>query len=584
MTASHKHGGLPKLSTSKELPRRDSLSSSRTGDSGYNSDPDVSFSPLDYIDPDQHILFSPLPSKPSFIHTFRAFHHFSPPQRLCITSSPASSRPVHENHFRAAERVCHPKPTASIIGSTDVLFRPGLVEADNNIEEWIKDNLPSHNRPNKRVSSIVSQSSASSCEMYTNTDVSDDEHEDGSLICQPVLPRATIKTIEAIIRRIEVNLRFVAHMQCNGGGTSNATTGTTSMSRQDSRKASQGGSKRKSRSDDQHPPNEDEEDGANKRRRGSLATVESSETGARFACPFFKHEPNRYRNRRTCPGPGWQTVHRMKEHLYRAHTQSIYCPRCYTMFDADVDLSNHLRSAQCHVSVPQPIEGIDRETLKALRKRSPALRLEEDKWRDVYHLLFPDVAMEDIPSPFYDSDSSTEESRRFRRELLRRIQQELTTTAGQLPGAVEQQLLRQVAQIIRRCEDDMLNSFDASTLLVPSLTDRRSSDTSTLSNISTQPGTQVPTPAAERNMGSLPSQEIPPIDTDTLIPTWHNHWQSSFRPPEQPIHLTSVPRDAPPTQTPTSDWIDWDAIFPSAPPDSSCTEPFSAFSVPMWTR
>jgi hypothetical protein len=69
------------------------------------------------------------------------------------------------------------------------------------------------------------------------------------------------------------------------------------------------------------------------------------------------------------------------------------------MFDADVDLSNHLRSAQCPVTEPQPIEGIDRETLKALRKRSPALRLEEDKWRDVYHLLFPEVALEDIPSP-----------------------------------------------------------------------------------------------------------------------------------------------------------------------------------------
>jgi hypothetical protein len=46
------HGGLPKLSTSKELCRRDSLSSARTRDSGYNSDLD-SLSPLEVFGLDQ---------------------------------------------------------------------------------------------------------------------------------------------------------------------------------------------------------------------------------------------------------------------------------------------------------------------------------------------------------------------------------------------------------------------------------------------------------------------------------------------------------------------------------------------------
>lgn len=235
--------------------------------------------------------------------------------------------------------------------------------------------------------------------MYTDTDMSEDEHKVHVDIPQPSLTNATMKTIDIIMRKIELHLRYAAYMQCNGGKGSNSSASTGTSSHQSSRKASQSSGKRKSRSGDHTPPNDDQDAGPNKRRRGSQATIESSEMATRFACPFYKHEPHRFRSRRTCPGPGWLTVHRMKEHLYRAHCQSIYCPRCYATFDAESDLSNHLRLAQCSVTEPQPIDGIDRETLKVLRKRSPAFRLEEDKWRDVYHLLFPEVALEDIPSP-----------------------------------------------------------------------------------------------------------------------------------------------------------------------------------------
>jgi hypothetical protein len=48
--------GLPKLSTSQEISRRDSLSSARTRDSGYNSDLELAFSPLDYGDAEQRML------------------------------------------------------------------------------------------------------------------------------------------------------------------------------------------------------------------------------------------------------------------------------------------------------------------------------------------------------------------------------------------------------------------------------------------------------------------------------------------------------------------------------------------------
>jgi hypothetical protein len=334
------------------------------------------------------------------IRRFQAVQGTFTLQRSNVTSHPDLASTPSQGKLCRIDDFDYATPETRLSFSTKQHPELALAAQDSDIEKWIKDNLPSHNRPKERVSSITSLSSATSCEIYTDTDMSDAEpitHIDAHAW---TLPRSTLKTIDIIMRKIEVNLRCAAYLQCNGGDISSGSNNNASRSQQSSRKATHNGGKRKSRAEDDNlPPNDNEEDGPNKRRRGSLATVESSETGARFACPFYKHEPNRFRNRRTCPGPGWPTVHRMKEHLYRAHAQSIYCPRCYATFDADVDLSNHLRSAQCQVSAPQPIEGIDRETLKTLRKRSPALRLEEDKWRDVYHLLFPDVAFDDIPSP-----------------------------------------------------------------------------------------------------------------------------------------------------------------------------------------
>jgi hypothetical protein len=55
----------------------------------------------------------------------------------------------------------------------------------------------------------------------------------------------------------------------------------------------------------------------------------STKRARAFACPFYKYNPTRYsphntdaqlaRRFRTCSGPGWDSTHRLKEHLTRAH-------------------------------------------------------------------------------------------------------------------------------------------------------------------------------------------------------------------------------------------------------------------------
>ena len=49
----------------------------------------------------------------------------------------------------------------------------------------------------------------------------------------------------------------------------------------------------------------DEEEHGGKSRKKSKPEL-------RFACPYFKHDPKKYRNERTCCGPGFENYHRVK--------------------------------------------------------------------------------------------------------------------------------------------------------------------------------------------------------------------------------------------------------------------------------
>ncbi|KAK9770710.1 putative C2H2-type domain-containing protein [Seiridium cardinale] len=52
---------------------------------------------------------------------------------------------------------------------------------------------------------------------------------------------------------------------------------------------------------------------------GPESTINDEEAQRRLACPFFKHNPSKHVTERTCTGPGWSSVHRLKQHLFRRH-------------------------------------------------------------------------------------------------------------------------------------------------------------------------------------------------------------------------------------------------------------------------
>jgi hypothetical protein len=64
------------------------------------------------------------------------------------------------------------------------------------------------------------------------------------------------------------------------------------------------------------PAVEEEADGDGRRkktRRGSShAFLAGNNDNRKFACPYFKRNPKKYRKWTSCPGPGWEEVHRVK--------------------------------------------------------------------------------------------------------------------------------------------------------------------------------------------------------------------------------------------------------------------------------
>jgi hypothetical protein len=78
----------------------------------------------------------------------------------------------------------------------------------------------------------------------------------------------------------------------------------------------------KKRAEDSNPPSGDEDDGHRKRRKKSVSVSHTTARARLLACPFNKHDPKIYgpcnqgqgtaHKFRTCAGPGWPTVARLK--------------------------------------------------------------------------------------------------------------------------------------------------------------------------------------------------------------------------------------------------------------------------------
>ncbi|KAK4235744.1 hypothetical protein C8A03DRAFT_17557 [Achaetomium macrosporum] len=217
-----------------------------------------------------------------------------------------------------------------------------------------------------------------------------------------------------------------------------------------------------------------------KAKRGSSAAgVAGRILSAKFACPYFKRNPKKYRKWTSCPGPGWDEVHRVKTHLYRRHQLPIQCPRCWTVFSTDDQRQSHLQQdPPCAVQPNRTLhEGFTKDQEKRLRsrKKTHADMTDGAKWREIYMILFPDDDPSAIPSPYYDESDGEGESGGsngsgeledyatfIRREMPTLVRRELEVLFREEFRDVEERLRPRIAEIVLNLQPRLLSLYKQS--------------------------------------------------------------------------------------------------------------------------
>lgn len=190
----------------------------------------------------------------------------------------------------------------------------------------------------------------------------------------------------------------------------------------------------------------------------------------RYACPFCKHNPAKYKHVKTCCGPGWEDVHRVKEHVYRKHSSKNYCQRCMEHFDSEQLLQEHCQSEKPCKLVKNKVADFCSDAKETqLRARAKSGSSEVEKWQEMYKTLFPG---ERVPSPYYDSTDETtttskksrfqgtEDCREFlRQELPRLVRPLIESYVDSLFQNIQEQVNQKTQEIVKVVETKVLRTF-----------------------------------------------------------------------------------------------------------------------------
>lgn len=129
-----------------------------------------------------------------------------------------------------------------------------------------------------------------------------------------------------------------------------------------------------------------------------------------LACPFVKFDPLKHQKCYTYVLKGIsrvKSVERMnhykidtdmlRQHLERMHTIPVHCPRCYTVFRNNTEARDkHVREGTCQTVPEQHLEGIDKATMRKLKRRGTSKSV-QDSWYSMFTLLFPGAKKPESP-------------------------------------------------------------------------------------------------------------------------------------------------------------------------------------------
>ncbi|OHE97027.1 hypothetical protein CORC01_07636 [Colletotrichum orchidophilum] len=216
------------------------------------------------------------------------------------------------------------------------------------------------------------------------------------------------------------------------------------------------GQKRQLKGRDQDDEGSENDESNDQNRNKKRTKTDEDDNRQKFACPFYKHDPVRYKSHRTCVGPGWHEIHRMKEHIYRKH-KLFACTRCFEAFKSDKLLLDHQRAdVACPVRdkkthKPDPGAGIDQETEKHLRARTVSKKDDVGKWYEVYYILFPGMQdVDNAPSPWYDDTAGDSDSQGLKRQYVKFLRREM-------PNMIQRELESELNRHFEGFEDGIMD-------------------------------------------------------------------------------------------------------------------------------
>ncbi|PNP61056.1 hypothetical protein FNYG_14144 [Fusarium nygamai] len=215
---------------------------------------------------------------------------------------------------------------------------------------------------------------------------------------------------------------------------------------------------------------DDEDDG-----NGETPKSQRVDQGPRprmLACPFYKRNPHKYRGRRwkSCAYPGYETMHRLKEHIERKHSLPEYqCRRCRVDLETSEALEAHSQQLQACTPCIGNQDGLSQDQVKRMKSRKGAgkNKSDVDRWNDMYSIVFP--YDQQTPSPYLDDTDGDETARGFNlclefsrfleRELSPLIRRRLTTVGCPLPETIKDDIEQYVKGLVPQLQSSFLTEM-----------------------------------------------------------------------------------------------------------------------------
>ncbi|KAI9642097.1 hypothetical protein NHQ30_009968 [Ciborinia camelliae] len=191
-------------------------------------------------------------------------------------------------------------------------------------------------------------------------------------------------------------------------------------------------------------------------------------------------------------------IARVKGHLYRHH-RIFQCQRCKRLFSNQQEVNDHLKQQEaCELLKDVQEDGITNEMVERLRskKKTHRSQSEEDRWKEMYRIIFPTEA---VPDPFFeeiqedfvqslDFQQLADYEEYCRRELPRAVRVALEETINSL----EEQLRSQLVEIIRDAQERVFAKYRSfSTLTVANDASKSSPHSGSYQGVSPTSSSQI---------------------------------------------------------------------------------------------